>query len=413
MRQRFQRRMAGAAARSRRAAADRRAGTGLFGLNSEAVSPLVRPLAALVVVFLVAGLTRPKPTSAIPLFAHQYGVTCEKCHSVIPHLNEFGAAFLAYGYRIPGVQPGPAFPLSGKVNLVDSSAYQGSGPNGAGLPKAIVDEVELFTAGAIGTRASYLIEQYAVDGGEPGLTRDAWIIDRLNPWQARVPLYLQAGSFTLPLPVDPETFRDTYQDYTLYTQTVEANTFNFFDPKIGLQLGVGDPLRGPNLRIFAGPGHDRQSGLPSTGTDLMGTLQDAAGPWTFTVYDYEGSRQFPSLGVLDRFRRTGYGLVYNQWGRLSSETVLQTGWDTDCGVAGLTGCSSGGAFTQLRYAFNRRLYVLGRYEGTNDPSHGLMHDGVLLLGWGPTENSRVTVEDVIQHVPQTTHTMNLQFSLAY
>jgi hypothetical protein len=362
---------------------------------------------------LALAVWQPERAAAIPLFAHQYGVTCEKCHSVIPHLTEFGAAFLAYGYRIPGVQPGPAFPLSVKTNLVDSSAQQGDGPNGAGLPKAIVDEVEAFTAGAIGSRASYLVEQYVVDGGEPGLTRDAWVIDRVNPWPARVPVYVQAGSFTLSLPVDPETFRDSYQGYTVYTQTVGRNSFNFFDPKIGMQLSVGDPLRGLDAKVFAGPGHDRESGLPSTGTDFMGSLQEALGPVTLTAYDYAGTRAEPSLNALDRFQRIGYGFVYDQWGRLSSETVLQTGWDSNCGVAGFTGCASSGGFTQLRYAFNRRLYVLGRYEGTNDPGNGFARDGVLLAGWGPTENSRLTIEDVFQHVPQTMHTMNVQFSVAY
>src|SRR5579883_2720065 len=90
-----------------------------------------------VTVLVAAGL-RQRTAVAIPVFAHQYGVTCEKCHSVIPHLNEFGAAFLASGYRIPGLEPGPALPLAGKVNLAASSVNQGAGANGAGLPKAIV-----------------------------------------------------------------------------------------------------------------------------------------------------------------------------------------------------------------------------------------------------------------------------------
>jgi hypothetical protein len=356
-------------------------------------------------------LERPKPAPAIPIFAHQYDVTCEKCHSVIPHLNEFGAAFLASGYRIPGVEPGPAFPLSGKVNLVDSSENQGAGAGGAGLPKTIVDEVELFTAGAIGTRASYLIEQYAVDGGFPGLTRDAWVIDRVNPWDARIPLYVQAGSFTLPLAVDPETFRDSYQGYTPYEQTVGANPFNFFDPKIGVRLSIGDPLHGLNGQIFAGPGHDRQSGLASTGTDTMGYVQAAIGPLTLSTYRYQGVR--PAAAGSDNFWRMGYGLVYNQWGRFSSESVLQTGWDSSCGIPASLGCLSSGGFTQLRYEFNRKLYLLGRYEGTNDPTNGFSRDGVFLLGYGTGENSRITIEDVIQHVPGTTHTMNLQFTIGY
>jgi hypothetical protein len=91
---------------------------------------------------------------------------------------------------------------------------------------------------------------------------------------------------------------------------------------------------------------------------------------------------------------------------------LQAGWDSNCGASGFSGCASSGGFTQLRYAFNGRLYVLGRYEGTSDPS-GLTRDGVFTLGWGPTENTRLTIEDVIEHVPQTRNTMNLQFMIAY
>lgn len=352
------------------------------------------------------------PAVGIPLFAHQYQVTCEKCHSVIPHLNAFGAAFMASGYRIPRVQPQSAFPLSAKTNLVDSSENQGDGPNGAGLPKAIVDEIEVFTAGAIGTRASYLVEQYVVDGGMPGLTRDAWVNDRVNPWDARIPVYVQGGSFTLPLPVDPETFRDAYQGYALYQQTVGSDTFNFFDPKIGARLGIGDPLRGLNAQLFAGPGHDRESGVPTTGTDAMGYIQDAIGPLTPSIYRYQGTRPTPS-GALDSFQRTGFGLTYDQWGRVSSETVFQRGWDSNCGVPGLVGCASSGGFTQFRYAFAPRWYALGRYEGTYDPVAGLAHDGVLMLGYGTGENSRVTVEDVITHVPRTTNTMNLQFTVGY
>ncbi|HEY9086510.1 MAG TPA: hypothetical protein VIN40_11345 [Candidatus Tyrphobacter sp.] len=355
-------------------------------------------------------LAETAPARAIPLFAREYGVTCEKCHTVIPHLNAFGAAFLASGYRIPGVRPGPTLPFSAKMNLVDSSERQGSGPDGTGLPKAIVDEVEMFAAGAIGSRASYLFEQYAVDGGEPGLTRDAWVIDRVNPWDARIPVYAQAGSFTLPLPVDPETFRETYQGYTLYEQSVGGNPFNFFEPKIGIRIGVGDPMTGPSLQLFAGPGHDRQSGLQTIGTDFMLSAQEVLGALTFSFYRYQGIRH--GAGAVDTFQRTGYGIVFNDWGRWTSETVLQTGWDSNCGIAGVTGCASSGGFTQLRYTIGPRLFTLARYEGTSDPTGGFTRDGVLMMGYAPTEKSRITIEDVIAHSPATTHTMNLQLTIA-
>jgi len=343
----------------------------------------------------------------IALFAHQYGVTCEKCHTVVPHLNDFGAHFLASGDRIPGVAPGPATPIAVKVNLVASSMRQGSGEGGQGLPKAIVDEIEVFTAGAIGTRASYFVEQYAVDGGMHGLLRDAWVNDRLDPWSARIPVYVQAGSFTLPLPVDPETFRETAQHYTVFDQTVGDNPFAFFDPKIGAKLTVGDTLRGLSAQIFAGPGHDRQSGLATIGTDVMTYLQAAAGPVTLSAYRYGGERpDAPSF--VDRFQRTGYAVVFGK-GKWTSESLLQTGWDSS--IAG-AGYRSSGGFTQLRYAFSRRFFALARYEGTNDPA-GFARDGVVLLGYAPMENARFTIEDVIARTPLTTHTMNAQFTIGY
>ena len=83
---------------------------------------------------------RPAPTRAVPIFSHQYDVTCEKCHTVIPHLNAFGAAFMASGYRIPGVRP--ARPSRSRPKRISSTRARtkATGPNGAGLPKAIVDE---------------------------------------------------------------------------------------------------------------------------------------------------------------------------------------------------------------------------------------------------------------------------------
>jgi len=347
---------------------------------------------------------------AIALFAHQYGVTCQKCHTVIPHLNEFGAHFLASGDRLPGVSAGAALPLSAKFNLADSSANQGSGPNGEGLPKAIIDEIELFTAGTIGSRASFFYEQYVVDGGEPGALRDLWINDRLNPWNAKIPAYVQAGSFTLPLPVDPETFRETYQHYTIYDQTVGENPFNFFDPKAGVKVTFGDTLRGFNAQLFAGPGYDRLSGLAKTGTDTMAFLTDVMGPATPGFYHYAGERP-TAAGSLDHFTRNGYSIVI-ETGRWTSESLLQSGWDSDSGNG--SGAASNGGFTQLRYAFDRRLFALARYEGTSETlPETFTRDGVVLLGYGLTRNSRITIEDVISHSPQTNNTMNLQLTVGY
>lgn len=52
-------------------------------------------------------------------------------------------------------------------------------------------------------------------------------------------------------------------------------------------------------------------------------------------------------------------------------------------------------------------------KARNDPTAGFARDGVLLAGYGPTENTRITLEDVIRHAPPTANTVNVQFTVAY
>ncbi len=372
-------------------------------------------LPALVAVLLAAAFVAAprQEVLAIPYFAHEYAMTCQKCHSVIPRLNEFGAAFMDHGYSLPGATPQHAFPIAGKFNLVYSSAQ----PDPQGLPKAIVDEIELFVAGKPTDRTNYFVEQYVVDGGEPGSLRDGWLADRLTPTGAKVPVYLQAGQFGLPLPVDPESFRETYQGYAPYQQTVGDNPFDFFTPKIGAQVRAGSADRGFSVRVLALQGHDQQSGLPAYGTDVMGYAQQIVGPFALSTYHYDGAR--PDGNLVDRFWRQGYGVTFGsrKW---VSESVWQTGNDSTFQRTSATAMSSG-AFTQLRYEIDRRLFALARYEGTNapagataaGPTGGFERDFVGLLGYRVSRNSRFTVEDVVQHVPATTNTLNLQYTAGY
>lgn len=64
--------------------------------------------------------------------------------------------------------------------------------------------------------------------------------------------HVRAGEFTLPLPVDPETQRDTEAHYLLYDQTVGSNPFNFFDSRIGVEAySSNDTGEGVHLAAFA------------------------------------------------------------------------------------------------------------------------------------------------------------------
>ncbi len=344
-----------------------------------------------------------RSAEAIPYFAHEYGLSCQKCHTAVPRLTPFGTAFLERGYRLEGVTRGGAVPISARVNFAYTSATDPTG-----LPKAIVDEVELIGAGSIGARGSYVAEQYLVDGGVRGETRDLWYAQRVSPDAWKVPVTVQLGQFTLPLPLDPETFRESAQHYTIWDQKVGNNPFTFFDPKIGLMASIGDRSAGASVRVAALQGHDRNSGLPSRGTDTMIAVQDAFGPFVAGAYRYGGAR--PDTQATNRFARYGYGLTWaaRRW---EIDGMLQRGQDASADGNGGAASSSGG-FLQARYDIGRRLFALGRYEGTNAPD-GMARDTVLLLGYRLGHNTRLTLEDVVAHTPTTTHTFNAHYTLGY
>jgi hypothetical protein len=231
------------------------------------------------------------------------------------------------------------------------------------LPKAIVDEVELLTGGAIGSKFNYFIEQYAVDGGVPGTPRDAWLQYNAGA------VHVRAGQFTLPLPVDPETERDTLAHYAIYDQTAGNNRFNFFDPRTGVDAFVDTGSLTAHVVL--------------TGADPMAFVAKPFGTWTAYTYRYQGNT----------FYRQGYALGKDA-GKLNVLGVVQTG---------------SGAFLQLRYAFSDALTAVARRERTFDELDGVQQQTVLTLIARPARNMRFTIEDQITDH----HTLNLGWLFAY
>ncbi|HEY4438961.1 MAG TPA: hypothetical protein VGN14_00815 [Candidatus Elarobacter sp.] len=355
--------------------------------------------AVVTIAFAVVAIAlRPEPAAALPSFSMQTGLQCDACHTSMRGLNELGDAYMRNGFRIGNLGAGktPVVALRGQL------AYT-SEPDPSGLPKATVDEVEVFMAARLTQQISVAGQFYTTDGGVPGSTREAWV-QYLSPGNfAGGPVRLTVGSITLPLPVDPETFRQTNNHYAIFDQTVGANTFAFIDPRNAASLGLGSPVRGPSATFVAAQGHDPHSGMPVTGTDRMIQVQEAVGGLVVSGYDYRGRR---SLGAIDdAFKRQGVGLNLYR-GRLAIETLLQTGFDTSPNGDGL-GISSSGGYAQLRYQLPHATFALLRYDGVNDSEGNFSRSLTVGLTHLLTRGLRVGAEDVITHVPQAKHTLAL------
>ena len=353
-------------------------------------------IAALVVAAALGGTSRR--AEAIPSFSMQTGLQCDACHSSLRSTNELGESYLRNDLRLPnlGIGGRPVVALRGQL------AYT-SEPDPSLLPKATVDEVEAFLSARINREFSVAGQLYMIDGGRNGSMREAWVQYESPGSFAGAPVRATAGSITLPLPVDPETFRQTNQHYAVFDQTVGANPFAFIDPRNAASIALGNPVRGPAITVVAAQGHDPHSGLAQTGTDRMFQAQEAFGGLVVSVYDYAGRRDLGPVG--DDFRRRAFGVNLYR-GRLAVETLLQTGFDTSPNGDGV-GVASSGGFLQLRYQLPRATFAIVRYDGVNDTG-GSGFGRSLTIGVNRliSRGVRVGLEDVIRHGPQATHTLN-------
>src|SRR5579884_247146 len=295
----------------------------------------------------------PGRASALPVFAHRFGFTCQACHTTVPHLNGFGQAFARNGFRLPRPTRG-ALPLAVKVNLAYSSDA-----DAGGLPKAIVDEIELLTGGAVASHMNYFFEQYVIDGGRAGRTRDAWL-----QYNAGDATHIRLGQFTLPLPVDPETQRDTQAHYLLYDQTVGNNSFNFFDPRLGIEAYSSNE-EGVGVHMA----------LLTRGTVMAYAAQGAGRNVTLYAYRYQAA-----------FYREGIG-AREQSGKADFVEVLQRGYDA--------AADSRGGFAEFHYTFSPSLMAVARYDRIWDAIGGARRQTVFSLVARPARNMRFTLEDQV------------------
>jgi hypothetical protein len=330
---------------------------------------------------------------ALPVFAHRYGFTCQQCHTTVPHLNAFGVYFLKHGFRLPNARG--VFPIAIKTELDYSSGGGGDQDEPGGgppLPKFIVNEIELLSAGSLGQNTSYYLEQYVVDGGEPGRPRDMWVnfddyTNHADP--AATVLHARLGEFTLPLLYDPETQRPTITGYGLYSQTVGINPFNFFDDGIGADLSFTNDRAGLEAHLVAAQAYTPQSGIPDSGVDVMGTVSATLANYlTLQAYRYQGQRAVTPIE--DLFWRQGVQALYSR-GNFQLGGAIQTGHDSSDDGYGLGILSSGG-FLQAAWTFNSATALYARYDDVYDPFNLRQTDAVVDLVLRPRRNMRFNLE---------------------
>lgn len=133
-------------------------------------------------------VTAASDSAGIPYFARRFGVSCDRCHVLPAKTNEFGEAFVARGYRIPGVEPRSTWPFA-----VWASARWEDRPDEE--PPVHVNRVEVISGGDITSWLSYFVEWRTVslesrgDGSlrdRSGRFEDLFLVAQAEGWEAMV-----------------------------------------------------------------------------------------------------------------------------------------------------------------------------------------------------------------------------------
>ncbi len=342
------------------------------------------------VVVLAAIALRPAAASATTEFARRSLLSCGACHTVGTRLTSFGKAFKANGYAVPRLVPAGDLPAS-----VQAQSLYESDPSADGLPKFIVDKIVANVGGPLGPHWNFGGEQYVLDGGTVGDLREGWV-EFASSWTQAVPVDARAGLQVLPLPVDPERFKLSEQDYLLFDQTVGNNPFNLYEPMTGVRVSLGQEVRGFSALALALDDHDQASPYSQSGTDWMFAGRETLAHADFEIYRYTGRR--PLRGE-DEFWRQGYG-ANAYFGRLTLNGALQTGNDTNPLGTGRAVQSSGG-YLQGIYQVGRATFAYAREDGANDTTGSFQRDFVVGASTFFGGAFKLQLEDVLTHTPAT------------
>ena len=291
------------------------------------------------------------PAEGLPKWTRQYGMPCGGCHTVPPRLSEFGRAFQANNFTIPGAQLSMrknVMPLSG-IALFSAERNQSRGQGSADFRSLKLFAVEPILLG--GRTGVYYANPIAVSNDS---SRRAWSVDDVfvtlpvagsrGQWTVTagqwMPLQYQWSGHNLLTRTSPSAFELGMDDFHFagHTPGIRVDFFN----RRGEGTGDGDFL---------------SVGIPFTGQIDFGGRTRIGGPHGVFAHAFR-RKNGASLGGFG-YSRSGNWLGGLLWTRDIGQDYAV--W----GIAAL-GEDSAGETRRVsieadRY-FGSRMAVTGRLE---------------------------------------------------
>ncbi|HEY9167437.1 MAG TPA: hypothetical protein VIS48_14885 [Candidatus Kryptonia bacterium] len=328
----------------------------------------------------------PGKSDAIPLFARKYHVSCFRCHSAPPVLNDFGRRFQINGYQLPGTDESepiwaqeplslsfvfyPSFVYAHQVTTVgttettsDKLAFEPSG-------------LDLFTAGTIAKHLSYfLAAPIGISGPgqfSPSIETMSIMFNNLLGPDGESNLNFRFGRYRL---------FNTFPDNTSLVESADYLIYDY-EPVTPLQgsLLLSEPQWAASVYGFFPQLVDglRYEAAISNGTSGDISLKDNEAaflmleqtayvdnaPFRLGVF-YYGGKQMLIDSTSNKLSRAGVAVEINDPWTKRFDLSFEYASGSDDNVAGLKQTFTGG-FTGLNVLIvPEKFFIYGRYDFTS------------------------------------------------
>ncbi len=322
----------------------------------------------------------------IPLFARKYHVSCFRCHTVPPVLNDFGRRFQINSYQLPGTDEAQPIwsqePLSlsfvfypsfvsdhvvttfdGKQTSSNTLAFEPSG-------------LDLFTAGTVAKHLSYFL---AAPIGITGPGKFAPTIETMSIMFNN--LLGPDGQSNFNFRFGRFRFFNTFPDNTSLVESADYLIYDY-EPATPVQgdLLISDPQWAASaygffpqimdgLRYEVGVSNGTAGGINLNDNEATFLMVEQTkyidnAPFRFGLYFY-GGKQMLVDSTFNNLSRAGFALEFNDPWTKHFDLSFQYMSAFDDNVGGAIQTMTGGFLGLNVLIVPEKFFVYGRYDFTN------------------------------------------------
>jgi mono/diheme cytochrome c family protein len=298
---------------------------------------------------------------AIPVFANGQGISCETCHTTFPGMTPYGMMTMMTNFQnLNWKKQQQAFPLAVRSQIV---SYLGSGDH---PQQTFVNTLSILGGGFFGKNLTWYTEQPIVDGGQPGITEQAWV-----SWNG---LFHGTNSFQVGkahtwFPFMP-AHGWTLADYLLATQDNGQNSFEPNDARWGYTFnGMSNEfMYSLSYTTSVDPiqhAFDFNKMDGNRAVDFNLSYGGMTEPWTVGIVGIRGTAPLiddASNAYVDSDLFSREGVYYSyQTPKWFLQTMYYHGYDNQPDI-GAPGAPFNGAMFELQRSLSSRDFVLARYD---------------------------------------------------